>query len=77
MTDIVLALIALGVFVVAFALFRVANALWLLTGTHSDRQQEITEVLWAKTGYSREQWRKLKSDAQLAEFEQKQEKDNK
>jgi hypothetical protein len=74
MTDILLALIALGVFIVAFALFRVANVLLALVRSHDERQQEITEVLWARMGCTREEWRKSNSDARLAEFEQKQEK---
>jgi hypothetical protein len=71
MTEILLALIALGVFIVAFALFRVANGLLFLAQTHSERQQEISEALWAKMGFTREEWRKVRSDARLAEHEEK------
>jgi hypothetical protein len=69
--ELLLALIALGVFIVAFALFRVAHGLLFLAHTHSEREQEIAEALWAKMGCTREEWRKVRSDARLAEHEQK------
>jgi hypothetical protein len=72
MTELLLALIALGVFIVAFALFRVANILLTIGADSRDRQREIIEALWAKMGCSREEWRQREREYRLAEFEQKQ-----
>jgi hypothetical protein len=52
---------------IAFALYRLGNILYLVI--HS--QADITEALWARTGYSRSDWREHQAQARLNEFEQK------
>lgn len=74
MIEILLALIALAVFVVAFGVFRVANVLSSLV-YYNNRQQEIAEALWAKLGCTREEWREREKEWRLVEQERRHEEE--
>jgi len=50
---------------IAFALYRLGNILYSVI--HS--QANITEALWARTGYSRSEWQERRTQARLSEFE--------
>ncbi len=71
MSEILLAVIALGVLAVAVVLHRISNILLDFLGALNQRQQEITEALWAKMGISREEWREREKQVRMDEQERR------
>jgi hypothetical protein len=68
MTDIILALILLMLIVIALGVHRVSNILLSFWCSYTEGNREISEVLWAKMGCSREEWHKVNNEARIAEL---------
>jgi hypothetical protein len=65
MLEILLGAIVVVGLLIAFALYRLGDILDSVASSQAD----ITEALWARTGYSRSEWRERRSQASFNEFE--------